>query len=145
MAARQPLGDVVVLLPGILGSVLQRDGKDVWAPSPGRSVAACGPSAAALRSLELTTDPWEVDDLGDGVTATPPDVGRAHHPRAVGIDGYGGITRMITDTFDVVHGETYIEFPYDWRRDNRVAARRLRRLADEKLARATPAATPTPS
>ena len=30
-------------------------------------------------------------------------------------------------------GETYIEFPYDWRRDNRVAARRLRALADEKL------------
>ena len=33
--AKQPLGDVVVLLPGILGSVLTRDGKDVWAPSPG--------------------------------------------------------------------------------------------------------------
>ena len=30
-------------------------------------------------------------------------------------------------------GETYVEFPYDWRRDNRVAARRLQRLADEKL------------
>ena len=40
---------------------------------------------------------------------------------------------MITDTFDVVPGETYIEFPYDWRRDNRVAARRLQRLVDEKL------------
>ena len=33
--AKQPMGDVVVLLPGILGSVLARDGKDVWAPSPG--------------------------------------------------------------------------------------------------------------
>jgi hypothetical protein len=26
---RQPMGDVVILLPGILGSVLTRDGKDV--------------------------------------------------------------------------------------------------------------------
>ena len=33
--AKQPMGDVVVLLPGILGSVLTRDGKDVWAPSLG--------------------------------------------------------------------------------------------------------------
>ena len=40
---------------------------------------------------------------------------------------------MITDSFDVVPGETYIEFPYDWRRDNRVAARRLQRVVDEKL------------
>ena len=30
---------------------------------------------------------------------------------------------MITEHFDVVPGETFIEFPYDWRRDNRVAAR----------------------
>ena len=50
-----------------------------------------------------------------------------------GIDVYGGISRMITETFDVVPGETYIEFPYDWRRDNRVAARQLQRLVDEKL------------
>ena len=49
------------------------------------------------------------------------------------IDGYAGISRMITETFDVVPGETYIEFPYDWRRDNRVAARQLQRLVDEKL------------
>jgi hypothetical protein len=33
--AKRPLGDVVVLLPGILGSVLTRDGKDVSAPTPG--------------------------------------------------------------------------------------------------------------
>ena len=25
-----PIPDVVVLLPGITGSVLQRDGKDIW-------------------------------------------------------------------------------------------------------------------
>ena len=54
-------------------------------------------------------------------------------PGLWGIDGYTAISRLICDRFDVVPGETYIEFPYDWRRDNRVAARRLRALADEKL------------
>ena len=34
MKAKKAMDDVVVLLPGILGSVLQLDGKDVWAPSP---------------------------------------------------------------------------------------------------------------
>jgi hypothetical protein len=29
MPSKQPMGDVVVLLPGILGSVLERDGHDV--------------------------------------------------------------------------------------------------------------------
>ena len=38
--AKEPLGDVVVLLPGILGSVLTRDGKDVWAPSAGAGSVA---------------------------------------------------------------------------------------------------------
>ena len=33
--AKEPMGDVVVLLPGILGSALARDGKEIWAPSPG--------------------------------------------------------------------------------------------------------------
>ena len=55
------------------------------------------------------------------------------------IDVYAGITAMITETFDVVPGETYIEFPYDWRRDNRVAARRLQRLVDGEAARPAPA------
>ena len=33
--SRTPVGDVIVLLPGIMGSVLQKDGKDVWALSGG--------------------------------------------------------------------------------------------------------------
>ena len=36
---------------------------------------------------------------------------------------------MITSTFDVVPGKTFIDFPYDWRRDNRVAARQLSEVA----------------
>jgi pimeloyl-ACP methyl ester carboxylesterase len=130
---KQPLGDVVVLLPGILGSVLQRDGKDVWAPTPGAVARGLWTLGRSVRALELTSDPWEVDDLGDGVTA-PRLVSSVHLvPGLWSIDVYAGITAMVTETFDVVPGETYLEFPYDWRRDNRVAARRLQRLVEEKL------------
>ncbi len=131
--AKEPMGDVVVLLPGILGSALARDGKEIWAPSPGAIGRALWTLGGSVRSLTLEDDPWEQDDLGDGVTATRvmPDIHII--PGLWGIDGYTAISRLIGDRFDVVPGETYIEFPYDWRRDNRVAARRLRALADEKL------------
>ncbi len=131
--AREPLGDVVVLLPGILGSVLQRDGKDVWAPTPGAVGRGLWTLGRSVKALELTSDPWELDDLGDGVTAPRLMSGVHLVPGLWSIDVYAGISKMINDTFDVTPGETYIEFPYDWRRDNRVAARRLQRLAEEKL------------
>jgi hypothetical protein len=127
------MGDVVVLLPGILGSVLTHDGNDVWAPSPGAIGRALWTLGRSVRSLQLEDDPWEVDDLGDGIEAPRLMSGVHMIPGFWGIDVYAGISKMITDTFDVVPGETYVEFPYDWRRDNRVAARRLQGLAEDKL------------
>jgi pimeloyl-ACP methyl ester carboxylesterase len=130
---KHAMGDVVVLLPGILGSALARDGKEVWAPTGGAIARALWSLGRNIQELALTSDPWEEDDLGDGVTATRlmPDVHII--PGLWGIDGYTGISRMIIDNFDVVPGTTYLEFPYDWRRDNRVAARKLKTLTDEKL------------
>lgn len=130
---KRPMGDVVVVLPGILGSVLTRDGKEVWGPTPGAIGRALWTLGRSIRSLELTDDDWEVDDLGDGVVASRlvPDVHLI--PGLWGIDGYSGIAGMMREHFDVVDGQTYVELPYDWRRDNRVAARRLRQVADEKL------------
>jgi pimeloyl-ACP methyl ester carboxylesterase len=137
--AKHRIGDVVILLPGILGSVLACDGKEVWAPSPGAAMRAVLSLGRSVKDLELRADPWDVDDLGDGVEATRL-VNDVHIiPGLWGIDGYTSISRFITDHFDVERGRTYFEFPYDWRRDNRVAARKLRAFADEKLhaARAT--------
>jgi hypothetical protein len=39
--------------------------------------------------------------------------------------------RYIEETFDVRPGRNLFEFPYDWRPDNRVAARRLARQGRE--------------
>jgi pimeloyl-ACP methyl ester carboxylesterase len=122
------MGDVIVLLPGILGSVLARDGKEVWAPRPGAALRALWTLGRSIRDLQLDRDPVDVDDV-DGVIATRlmPDVHII--PGLWSIDGYSAISAMITSTFDVVPGKTFIPFAYDWRRDNRVAARRLGEVA----------------
>lgn len=136
------LRDMVVVLPGITGSVLQKDGKDVWAPTIQAAWAAAASLGAALEALALGEDDPNVDDLGDGIRATRlvPD---AHLiPGLVKIDGYSAMVRLITDTFNVQRGSisiddkagaNFFEFPYDWRRDNRVVARQLKRLVDRRL------------
>ncbi len=125
--------DVVVILPGILGSVLERDGKPVWAVRAGAVVRALFTLGANVKALELGDDDPDVDDLGDGVTATAlmDDVHLV--PGLWKIDGYRAMADTVKATFDVTNGENYFEFPYDWRRDNRVAGRRLRRQSHEWL------------
>jgi len=60
--------DVIVLLPGILGSVLQKDGRDVWAASAGGVLAGLLSRGQSIRELTLFEDNLD-EDLGDGVTA----------------------------------------------------------------------------
>jgi hypothetical protein len=117
--------DVVVCLPGITGSVLQKDGRDVWNISGGAVISALTTLGHSITDLKLTDDLPDVDDLGDGITA--PHVIRDIHliPGIWQIDGYTKQMRYIEETFDVTRGKNFFEFPYDWRRDNRVAARRL--------------------
>lgn len=147
--AKARMRDVVILLPGIMGSVLQRHGEDAWAISGQAITRALASLGGSMQALALDADDPDVDDLGDGVLATRilPD---AHLvPGFVRIDGYSRIRQMMLDRFDVVAGRfseatpgdvrlrqpgTFFEFPYDWRRDNRVSARRLKRLADQALA-----------
>ncbi|HEX9643208.1 MAG TPA: hypothetical protein VGC11_04320, partial [Acidimicrobiia bacterium] len=132
--AKEPIGDVVVLLPGILGSVLERHGREVWALTPGAAFRALLSLGGSIESLRLDDDDPEADDLGDGVAATRvlPDLHLV--PGLWKIDGYTAISRALHDRFDLVDGANYFEFPYDWRRDNRVHGRRLARQAHDWLA-----------
>lgn len=132
--AKIPIPDVVVLLPGITGSVLTKDGKPVWAPSPGAALRALLSLGRTIGELEVADDDWERDDLGDGVEATAlmPDVHLL--PGLWKIDGYGEIEKYLLDTFELTPGQNYFPFPYDWRRDNRAAAKRLKTRTDEWLA-----------
>jgi pimeloyl-ACP methyl ester carboxylesterase len=125
--------DIVVCIPGITGSVLQKDGRDVWNISGGALISALTTFGRSITDLKLEQDPPDVDDLGDGITA--PEVIRDVHllPGFWKIDGYTKMLRYIEETFDVKRGANLFEFPYDWRRDNRVAARRLQQQAGEWL------------
>jgi pimeloyl-ACP methyl ester carboxylesterase len=124
---RKAMRDVVVCIPGITGSVLRKDGRDVWNISGGAVLSALTTFGGSIRDLKLERDPPDVDDLGDGITA--PEVIRDVHliPGFWKVDGYTKMLRYIEETFDVARGRNLFEFPYDWRRDNRVAARRLAR------------------
>lgn len=124
--SRHKMPDVVVLLPGITGSVLKHHGKVVWGSSAGiigRALLTLGESLE--RTLALPQDDPNKDDLGDGIVADSliPDLHLL--PGLWKIDGYTKIAEAITTNFEVTEGENFFHFPYDWRRDNRVAARKL--------------------
>lgn len=130
--------DMIVLLPGIMGSTLQKNGQDVWAIS-GKSFwnALNSPESLILKNDEPT-----VDDLGDRITATSvmqdfylvPGLAKV-------IDGYTKLRELLLNgKFRIYpaspHNQdliNYYEFPYDWRRDNRVSAKKLKAFIDEKL------------
>lgn len=128
------LRDMVVLLPGITGSVLQKDGKDVWAIS-----------GQAAGRLLASRDDWRrqlalggADHNGIVATRVMPD---AHVvPGLVKIDGYSAMAQMVAGAFDTRPGSiwderpaNFIEFPYDWRLDNRINAGLLKSLISKRL------------
>jgi pimeloyl-ACP methyl ester carboxylesterase len=127
--------DVIVLLPGITGSVLKKNDKVVWGYSAGTIARALLTLGGSMETaLALPHDDPAVDDLGDGIVAEAlmPDLHLL--PGIWKIDGYGRIADAIKSAFEVAEGRNFYTFPYDWRRDNRVAARRLRRAAQGWLA-----------
>src|SRR6516164_6567210 len=127
--AVRAMADVVVVLPGITGSVLRDSaGRDVWAPTAAAAARALVTLGRSLAELELR-DP----DADDGVTA-PLMVPDLHLiPGLWKIDGYSRLSGYLQREFAVTPGRNFFAFPYDWRRDNRVAARRLKEQADRWL------------
>ena len=126
--------DVVVLIPGITGSVLEQNGREVWGMSSRAVFEGVRSFGRSIRSLAITgTDDLSVDSL-DGVVATKimPDL---HFLPGLGwkIDGYGKVASYLKQRWQLVEGKNFFAFPYDWRRDNRVAARQLQRQSREWL------------
>jgi len=140
MGARLRFDDVIVVLPGILGSVLYRGEEPVWKP-PFRLGGALRGGGRALEDLagdhRLLDDP----DHDDGVVATGLIGTPVAVPGLAKVNQYRMLRRRITQELDVVVGDSavdgppanYFEFPYDWRRDNRVTAARLKALVDREL------------
>ena len=119
------ISDLVVLLPGITGSELVKDGRVVW-----------GVSGGMLARNVLTRGRAVSDDLlAGGLTASRmlPDIHLL--PGVWKIDGYGAIADYLRRTLGLVEGENYFPFPYDWTLDNRVAAKILKTKTDAWLRR----------
>jgi pimeloyl-ACP methyl ester carboxylesterase len=125
MAERSPMPHLIVVLPGIMGSTLQKDGKDVWGVSPAAIMKGLFSGGRALDVLTVVQDPVDAEDLGDGIMATSL-IPFAHLvPGLWAIDGYSELHKHLLAQFKLEPGQNYFELPYDWRRDIRVAARKL--------------------
>ncbi len=125
MPARPPV-DFVVVLPGITGSTLYRDGKPVWEPSAGALLHALFTLGGSLKALKLP-DGIGDEHPGDGV-----------EPRALvddvhvipgiwtPIKGYSPLVeRLRTLGYREPTADTpgnLLPMPYDWRLSNRYTA-----------------------
>jgi pimeloyl-ACP methyl ester carboxylesterase len=123
--------DVIVLLPGIMGSALRKDGTTVWDTSVGAFGRALFSLGASVKDLALDSD----GSTGEGVEATRLMQNVHLVPYLWKIDGYSGISRYLQSRLGATLGEDYFEFPYDWRLDNRISAQRLADASAEWLER----------
>jgi hypothetical protein len=136
---REAMPDVVVVIPGITGSVLARNG-DVWALS-GRAIASGLLSlGGSLKRLQLPVGIGD-EEPDDGVVATGlmPDL---HVLPGVWspIKGYSGLIGELRDRLGLIEPSperagNLIAFPYDWRLSNIVSGRRLEEKALSALER----------
>jgi len=137
-----PPTDLVVVLPGILGSTLRKDGHLVWAPSKGAALRAIATLGASIRQLTLP-DGIADDDPADGVqpAALMPDL----HVLPGIWTPLKGYDRLITRLRALGYRDQFpardappaslIPFPYDWRLSCRLNATRLAAVVEPALTR----------
>jgi pimeloyl-ACP methyl ester carboxylesterase len=132
--------DVVVVLPGILGSTLEKDGKPVWAPSLGAVAEMITSFGHSIPQLRLPAGIGD-DDPGDGVEAVAlmPDI---HILPGVWTShlGYDLMLGWLRTTFGLVDASTdraanLLPVPYDWRLSNRYNGRVLKGIVEPALER----------
>jgi pimeloyl-ACP methyl ester carboxylesterase len=129
-----PFADVIVLLPGILGSVLRKNGKDVWGLSAGVFSRALWHLGNNIQELAIPEGEVDSNTYDDGVSAPELLPDTTIIPWFWKIDGYTLIRETLQNGFDLRPGQNFFAFPYDWRRDNRLAAQRLKEESDKWLA-----------
>jgi pimeloyl-ACP methyl ester carboxylesterase len=138
-----PMRHLVILLPGTMGSVLQKDGRDVWALSGQALGSFLFTLGNGLKVLKMDGDDWQRDDLGDGIRGARIIEDLHSVPGLAEHAGYSVILRRICEQFGVEQGSitapqddiNFYPFPYDWRRDCRATARMLKAFVDQQLPR----------
>jgi hypothetical protein len=136
--------DLVVVLPGIMGSTLVRDGKEVWGASAGAVIGALRSFGGSVRRLRLPPDLGD-DDPGDGVAAARlfPDLHVIPGLWSVNL-GYDALLERLRRVLREQagdgagiddHAPQLLPFPYDWRLSNRLNGRRLKATVEPALER----------
>lgn len=140
---RQPCRDVVVVVPGIMGSALALDGTPVWSLSGAALLSGLRTFGRSITRLRLPADIGD-DHPGDGVKP----IGLMRdlhvlpgiwHP----IDGYSGLLRWLEQSFTLTRYDAarpaepanLVAFAYDWRLSNRYNAQRLKDTVESVLDR----------
>jgi pimeloyl-ACP methyl ester carboxylesterase len=136
---QQPMRDVIVLIPGILGSVLVKDGREVWGASSQSVIGNLVTFGRMLKGLKLEPGIGHGDPK-DGVSV-PRILPRLYMiPTFWKSDGYGKLTERLSRTLNLTPAVddqpgNLIEFPYDWRLSNQLNAQRLADTVIPHLAR----------
>jgi pimeloyl-ACP methyl ester carboxylesterase len=138
-----PMDDVLVVIPGIMGSTLYRGDRPVWEPSGAAVVPALTSLFRNITSLRL---PEGIGDQhpDDGVRAVKlmPDIRLPFGLWTFDL-GYSKLLDFLRATFAVVEPTAedptspanLITFPYDWRLSNRYNGERLRDVVGPALQR----------
>lgn len=139
----EALKDVIVVLPGVMGSELRnKDGDVMWGTSVGSLVKAVLTGGRTAKRLRLP------DGIGDnaapdGVVATGllSDIHVIPGIWSVSV-GYEGMLTWFRKTFDVVEAGqdatraiNFVPFPYDWRLSNRASVAALKTKIEPILER----------
>jgi len=128
-----PFEHVVILLPGISGSVLSRGGKDIWGTGAGALARMIGTLGTSLQQLKLSDEAQTNVDFDDDIVASGLVQDLHTLPGLWKIDGYTKAADYIVTRLGLRRGENFYEFPYDWRLDNRRAASRLATFGPDVL------------
>lgn len=134
--ARARVTDLVVVLPGILGSRLaDADGGAVWDLAGADLLRGLRTFGRSLSALRLPKDIGD-GDPGDGVVPVGlmPDLHAL--PGIWGpVDGHTDLLRWLERRFTLSVSDNLLTFPYDWRLSCRYNAERLKGRIDLELER----------
>jgi len=99
----------VIIVPGLMGSELWAGSEKIW-PNPKYLLTnpemACLPDQCGLEAKCLVSEVVVV-------------------PNVIKMAQYSRLTEHLEEALGYERGKNLLEFPYDWRQDNRVSARRL--------------------
>jgi hypothetical protein len=134
------MDDLLIILPGILGSTLSLDGKEIWGLGSGLIAASLVSFGRNFERLVLPDGVGD-EDPGDGVVPT----GLMPSAQIIPgfwnlVNGYTELSHFLKSKFALVHATekqagNYIEFAYDWRLSNKLNGQRLAACAEHELER----------